>query len=87
MEKLNIRLLAFRGAPGELFGKAEERIAKLLAVKQALRDLQGKKLGLIGEVSEWLVASTVPAGRLQSVLGIGSRYSREGRAARDSNVS
>lgn len=37
---------------------------------RALRKLEGKKLGLIGEVSPWLIASTIPEELLKSRFGI-----------------
>ncbi|MEI8049056.1 MAG: hypothetical protein WCI92_16860 [Bacteroidota bacterium] len=39
-------------------------------VKQALKNLQGKKLGQIGQVSDWLISSAIPADLLESKLGI-----------------
>lgn len=41
-----------------------------LTVKQALKNLRGKKLGQIGEVSDWLISSAIPADILKSKLGI-----------------
>lgn len=38
--------------------------------KQALANLQGKRIGLIGKVSDWLVSSTIPADLLKSRLGL-----------------
>jgi L-fucose isomerase-like protein len=42
----------------------------LLAVLQAIENLKGKRLGLIGKVSGWLVASGMPADVLKSKFGI-----------------
>lgn len=39
-------------------------------VKKALKNLDGKKLGLIGQVSDWLISSTIPADLLKAKLGI-----------------
>ncbi len=39
-------------------------------VKQALKNLRGKKLGQIGKVSDWLIASAIPAELLEAKLGI-----------------
>ncbi len=39
-------------------------------VKQALKNLRGKKLGQIGQVSDWLVSSAIPAELLEAKLGI-----------------
>ncbi|MBT3209036.1 MAG: hypothetical protein HN704_09765 [Bacteroidetes bacterium] len=39
-------------------------------VKKALKKLKGQKLGLIGQISDWLVASNISAGRLSEKLGI-----------------
>ena len=36
----------------------------------ALRNLKGKRLGLIGQVSDWLIASAMPAELLDSTFGI-----------------
>jgi L-fucose isomerase-like protein len=40
------------------------------AIRQGWRSLQGKKAGLIGTVSDWLVASDVPAARFRELLGV-----------------
>lgn len=45
-------------------------LQRILKVKQALARLQGQKLGLIGEVSDWLIASKVSEETLQEKLGI-----------------
>jgi L-fucose isomerase-like protein len=42
----------------------------LVAVKRALGSLQGKRLGLIGQISDWLIASAIPAETLKAKLGI-----------------
>lgn len=42
----------------------------MVIVRRALQQLHGKRIGLIGEVSDWLVASGTSADRLQQVLGI-----------------
>lgn len=39
-------------------------------VKQALKNLNGKKLGLIGQVSDWLISSAIPSDLLEAKLGI-----------------
>ncbi len=39
-------------------------------VKQALNNLRGKNLGQIGQVSDWLISSAIPADLLQEKLGI-----------------
>lgn len=54
----------------------EEEEAKLilndfLKVKKAKQTLNGKKLGLIGQVSDWLIASEIPKDILSEKLGIG----------------
>jgi len=41
-----------------------------ITVKQALRSLKGQKLGLIGQISDWLISSAIPAEILQAKLGI-----------------
>jgi len=41
-----------------------------ITVKQALISLRGKHLGQIGQVSDWLISSAIPAGLLESKLGI-----------------
>ncbi len=48
----------------------KEVFKKYLAVFSALDSLQGKRLGLIGEVSDWLVASSIDDDLLQDKLGI-----------------
>jgi len=45
-------------------------IDNMVGVRRALKQLNGKRLGLIGEVSDWLVASTVSPERLKQVMGI-----------------
>ena len=41
-----------------------------LTVKQALNGLHGKKLGLIGQISDWLISSSIPSDLLEAKLGI-----------------
>ncbi len=41
-----------------------------IIVKQALKQLNGKNLGLIGKVSDWLVSSAVPSSILKEKFGI-----------------
>ncbi|MBK6965331.1 MAG: hypothetical protein IPH20_15705 [Bacteroidales bacterium] len=41
-----------------------------ILVKQALKQLNGKNLGLIGKVSDWLVSSAVPSSILKEKFGI-----------------
>jgi L-fucose isomerase-like protein len=41
-----------------------------LTVKRALKNLHGKKLGQIGQVSDWLISSAISAGLLLEKLGI-----------------
>jgi L-fucose isomerase-like protein len=45
-------------------------IQGLLQIKSGLKSLQGKRLGLIGQISEWLISSAVEPEVLQSKLGI-----------------
>jgi len=45
-------------------------ISDFIEAGKACERIKGKKLGLIGEVSEWLVASTIPGEILASKLGI-----------------
>jgi len=45
-------------------------LGDFLTVKKALKNLHGKKLGQIGQVSDWLISSAIPADILQSKLGI-----------------
>jgi L-fucose isomerase-like protein len=60
--------------PSMLLDEEEAETAALLkdivTVKQALNNLRGKKLGLIGQVSNWLVSSTIPASLLEGKFGI-----------------
>ncbi len=46
------------------------QLEKIITTKLALNKLHGKQLGLVGEVSEWLVASSVDSQILASKLGI-----------------
>jgi L-fucose isomerase-like protein len=45
-------------------------LRNFLTVKQALINLHGKKLGQIGQVSDWLISSAIPADLMESKLGI-----------------
>lgn len=45
-------------------------LQNFITVKQALISLRGKHLGQIGQVSDWLISSSIPAGLLVSKLGI-----------------
>jgi len=45
-------------------------LTRLVDVLEGLQRLQGQKLGLIGEVSEWLIASRIAPQRLKDKLGI-----------------
>lgn len=48
----------------------KHQLQNYFLVMSALNRLQGKKLGLIGEVSDWLVASTISEMTLKEKLGI-----------------
>jgi len=50
--------------------KDRQVILDFIKAGKACKRLKGKRLGLIGEVSEWLVASTIPGEILASKLGI-----------------
>ena len=41
-----------------------------ITVKQALKNLHGKRLGQIGQISDWLISSAIPAEILETKLGI-----------------
>lgn len=45
-------------------------IGKWLTILRGWRSLQGKKAGLIGTVSDWLVASDVPEARFRELFGV-----------------
>jgi L-fucose isomerase-like protein len=45
-------------------------IGKWFTILQGWRSLQGKKAGLIGTVSDWLVASDVPEARFRELFGV-----------------
>jgi len=45
-------------------------LEEFITARQAIEKLRGKRLGLIGQVSDWLIASTIPAGILKAKLGI-----------------
>ena len=47
-----------------------QRFEKYLSVLGALERIKGKRLGLIGEISDWLVASDIDGGLLKNKLGI-----------------
>lgn len=63
-----------RNIPSLLLDEEEAETRTVLedfvAVKRALENLRGKKLGLIGQASDWLISSTIPAGVLEARLGI-----------------
>ncbi|MHC1777038.1 MAG: hypothetical protein AB9834_16680 [Lentimicrobium sp.] len=60
--------------PSVLLDEEDEVTAAFLSdfiiVKQALKRLHGKKLGLIGKVSDWLISSAVPSSLLEEKFGI-----------------
>ncbi len=60
--------------PSMLLDEEESATTELLSdfntVKQALNSLNGKRLGLIGQVSDWLISSDIPAGLLKEKFGI-----------------
>jgi L-fucose isomerase-like protein len=45
-------------------------INDFIKAKNALESLDGKKLGLIGQISDWLIASAIPPDLLKAKLGI-----------------
>jgi L-fucose isomerase-like protein len=63
-----------RNIPSLLLDEAEAGTAAFLCnfliVKKALGNLRGKKLGQIGQVSDWLISSAIPADILEDKLGI-----------------
>jgi len=63
-----------RGYRSRLFALEDANAAASLRLyadgMQSIERLRGQRLGLIGEVSDWLVASRVEAETLRSVLGI-----------------
>jgi L-fucose isomerase-like protein len=60
--------------PSLLLDEEEAENKKLIKdfhiVKQALNSLNGKRLGLIGQVSDWLISSDISPGLLDSKFGI-----------------
>lgn len=48
----------------------ESMIQSYFNARKAMWDLRGKKIGLLGKPSGWLVASTIPYGRLRDWLGL-----------------
>ena len=50
--------------------QTREFLKKFTRVLEGLRQLDGQRLGLIGEVSDWLIASKIKAESLQKKLGI-----------------
>ncbi len=63
-----------RNIPSLLLDEEEARTAiiirNFMIVKKALKNLNGKKLGLIGQVSDWLIASSIPSDVLLAKFGI-----------------
>lgn len=47
-----------------------EFLNDVITVKNALKNLQGKRLGQIGQISDWLISSSIPAEILEAKLGI-----------------
>lgn len=45
-------------------------LSDYVMVKNALKNLRGKRLGQIGQVSDWLISSAIPADILEAKLGI-----------------
>lgn len=60
--------------PSLLLDEEESGISAILmdfvTVKQGLQRLKGKTLGQIGQVSDWLISSSIPADLLKEKLGI-----------------
>lgn len=60
--------------PSMLLDEEEAETTALLSdfftIKQALKNLNGKKLGLIGKVSDWLISSAIPSDLLEAKFGI-----------------
>ena len=50
--------------------ETKEFLRDFLIVKQALDKLHGQRLGLIGQISDWLISSAIPADLLESKFGI-----------------
>lgn len=48
----------------------KEFLNNFLKIKRGLNSLKNKRLGLIGEVSEWLISSTITSETLYSKLGV-----------------
>jgi L-fucose isomerase-like protein len=63
-----------RNIPSLLLDEEEdvtkEILKDIVAVKKALKTLNGKRLGLIGQVSDWLISSAIPASLLAAKFGI-----------------
>jgi len=63
-----------RNIPSLLVDEEESATPALIkdffTIKQALKRLNGKKLGLIGQVSNWLIASAIHPDLLEAKLGI-----------------
>ena len=50
--------------------ETKDLLADFFTVTRAMKNLNGKKVGLIGQVSDWLISSAIPAGLLESKLGL-----------------
>ena len=63
-----------KNIPSQLLDEEEEEtrdiVMGFLNIRQSLNNLKGKRLGLIGEISDWLISSSIPADILESKLGI-----------------
>lgn len=60
--------------PSILFDEEDPLISivlqDFLTVSRALKNLKGKKLGLIGQVSNWLISSSIDSNLMESKMGI-----------------
>jgi L-fucose isomerase-like protein len=60
--------------PSMLLDEEEDETKVVLrdffTIKKALKSLHGKKLGLIGQVSDWLISSAIPSSLLEEKFGI-----------------
>ncbi len=67
--RLNDRKIASMLLDEEETG-TKDLLNDFFTIKHAMNRLNGQRLGLFGQVSEWLISSDIPAGLLQSRFGI-----------------
>ena len=50
--------------------ETSSELCNFLKIKKTMKSLKGQRLGLIGQVSDWLISSTIPSDLLETKFGI-----------------